>query len=397
MVSKSIKSPLGTAELDSTSWTPNCSCKIILYHAAPPEYFLLHPFYSVRRYFDPVLINNKKRPQPYIASQFVLTHPYPPESTAMSYFPSSTPHLPEEIFSSILDYLHPGAVWLFCRRVSRTWKEHVDGNIERYIHRYATVVKPLRIPPEEIVTEWNGREYLPVGRRADAIFLEIKATWNQSAFTFFIMLWYKGIEFPRELGKRDMNMDDWQETITFECSEGEMETIGDTFSITRVRNFMFPEFFDPHEKCPMDISRVPGTYTGMFGDYEVKYTIVERGGYCGLTINSITIPVRKLMTFSTPYKFQTLWSTSETMSPFSSFMSAEEEVARNDGSLKQMKPLCQWCFRILYNREIEMSMCETCASEFRRIVELDDPTTVDGRLASKIAVDTQMYSTQYSI
>lgn len=281
--------------------------------------------------------------------------------------------------------------------MSRTWKEHVDGNIERYIHRYATVVKPLRIPPESILTEWDGREYLPVGLRADAIYLEIKATWNLSVFTFFSVLWYKGIEFPRELGKRDMNIDDWQETITFECSEGEKETICDAFSITRMRNFMFPGFIDPREKCPTDIQCVPGTYTGMFGDYEFKYTIVEGNGYYGLTINSITIPVRKLMTFSTPYKLQKSSSTSETMSPFSSFMSAEEEIARNGGSLKQPNSLCQWCFRIVYDREVEMSMCEACAAELRRIVGLDDPTTADGGLASKIAVDNQTYGTQCTI
>lgn len=98
----------------------------------------------------------------------------------MSYFPQppGTIDIPEEIFFSIMRYLHPGTIWLFCRQVSQNWKRHVDANIERYFKHFVNVMKHEREKAEELCHSGELSDHLVSRLQADSLYVEV--SWAAS-------------------------------------------------------------------------------------------------------------------------------------------------------------------------------------------------------------------------
>jgi hypothetical protein len=229
----------------------------------------------------------------------------------MSYFPHlpNSTDVPEEVFFGMLKYLHPGATWLFCRRVSRSWKVHVDCNIERYIKHHASVLasEPARL-------KWIGRLGVGCGhlieQLADSLSVEVRWAEPQGEPWFCpswshlssLTLRFEEIELPSSDGER--NSDKWDEKITFRAES--LAIYGSELSISRIYHFMFPAFSPAiqEDMCMSEPFKV-GTHRFNFGDYVVEYTLTslpnDLSRFSALHIHTITIPVRSLMTFSTPH------------------------------------------------------------------------------------------------
>lgn len=232
----------------------------------------------------------------------------------MSYFPHlpNSTDVPEEVFFGILKYLHPGATWLFCRRVSRSWKVHVDCNIERYIKHHASVLasEPTRL-------KWIGCFGVGCGhlieQLADSLSVEVRwAECRSWSHLSSLTLRFKEIELPSNDGERDS--DKWDEKITFEGES--LAVYGSELSISRINHFMFPAFSPaiPEEMSMSEPLKV-GTHRVNVGDYDVEYTLTplpnDLSGVSALQIHTIMIPVRSIMTFSTPH---TLYKRSKVLS-----------------------------------------------------------------------------------
>src|SRR6202035_1469948 len=120
----------------------------------------------------------------------------------MSYFPRTPTFtdVPEEVFVSILKYLHPGATWLFCRQVSKSWKVHVDCNIERYIKHYNCLLASERA---RVIQSGETSDHLVQQLQADSLYVEVR--WTQFPGDVVeksssLVLRFKEVELPMDVG-----------------------------------------------------------------------------------------------------------------------------------------------------------------------------------------------------
>jgi hypothetical protein len=300
----------------------------------------------------------------------------------MSYFPQST-GIPEELFNSILSYLHPGAVWLFCRGVSRTWKNHVDANIERYIHRYATIAQRNRIPPHEVKFEWDGGRHVPVGLELGTLYVEIvgRQDGRDEIESCFVMLKFKKIDLPTNgRGSHDTAK------ITFETENNAGPMIWDDASrleILKIDNFMFPGFQPRASVLGVIACDKPGTHNAHWGHYEVKYTCAPAfvpHKMLALTIHQITIPVCHVLKFEErhvarrrPWALLPEWSEwREYVSPI--FARPEEE---REWTLCRPGRRCQQCYASLVADDRDMGICPKCQEEADQAESILEGCTVD--------------------
>ena len=227
----------------------------------------------------------------------------------MSYFPRppTFADVPEEVFVSILKYLHPGATWLFCRQVSKSWKVHVDCNIERYIKHHNCLLASERARVEELCQSGETSDHSVQRLQADSLYVEVR--WNQfpgdiEEKSSSLVLRFKEVELPMDVGVRDSNLDNWGEKVTF-MTEENLSVYGHALSILRIDHFMFPGFSPaaPDQRTMSDPFKM-GTHWVNYGAYNVEYTLSRIDGFndfSALSIHSITVPVCSLMTFSTPH------------------------------------------------------------------------------------------------
>jgi hypothetical protein len=236
----------------------------------------------------------------------------------MSYFPEveKATSFPEELFFEVLKHLHPGAIWLFCRRVSRSWKLHVDCNIERYYKHYTLVLKNEREERkrdrQRERKQYKSDKYIEspyvvnMNPESDTLRVEVKWRMNhQFESLSYILLRARDIEVSRS--GRDLSRDPWEETVVFAQDE-KVSIFGSQMAISDIRSFMFPGLQPEKQPDPLgspDYRKSPpplqvGSRTMKIGDYEVGYSFKPiLGGTHALTIETISIPFRLLMLFST--------------------------------------------------------------------------------------------------
>jgi hypothetical protein len=299
----------------------------------------------------------------------------------MSYFPRppTSADIPEEVFFSILKYVHPGATWLFCRQVSKSWKVHVDCNIERYIKHYNCLMASDRAEVEELCQSGERTDHLVQRLQADSLYVEVR--WNLGVVeekSSSLVLRFKEVGLPMDVGVRDS----WDEKVTFTAEEN-LSVYGHTLSILRIQHFMFPGFSPATQdhKTMSDPFKI-GTHWVKFGEYNVEYTLSRIDGFNGfsaLSIHSIVVPVRSLMTFATPHVVGTemVLSGSQCKLRYTSplFNTIDDErlflpenilAERKRDEYQRwkmsMKPLCEMCSINPLDRWCEMYGCEVCCS-----------------------------------
>lgn len=188
--------------------------------------------------------------------------------------------------------------------MSTAWKTHIDVNIERYFKAYATRLKSERDRTVQICRSGLKEDRLVQTLSADSLYVEIRWTkgeWDQHSLRSSLVLRFKSIEIPSPGAQRDLRLDKWDEKVTFAAEENVM-IYGYSLSIHTIEHFLFPGFTPATE--PPQISSEPlryGKHTGTFGNYIVEYTLVPFENMSAISIDVITVPLRHLMTFSTPH------------------------------------------------------------------------------------------------
>ena len=303
------------------------------------------------------------------------------------YFPCS-PSVPEEIFFEILKFVHPGAIWLFCRRVSRAWKGHVDVNIERFYKFHVGVVKFERERVGKICESGEPSGHLVQRLQADSLYVEIQwtdingdeARNSESS----VVLRFKEIELPAPDRTRDLRVQ-WDDRITFEPESKDIAVYGDALSFIRIEHFMFPGFAPAHPakhqpRYWLDFRKL-GTHNLQFDDYLITYTLHYISNVFhstrGLTINQVSVPIRSLLRFQTPHIVSTEISASGShvklrcMSPLFSTVDEERELLPENVLARRqkeeyekwrdgMKPLCGICEINPLDKWCENYRCEVC-------------------------------------
>ena len=297
------------------------------------------------------------------------------------YFPCF-PSVPEEIIFEILKFIHPGAIWLFCRRVSRTWKSHVDANIERFYKFHVDAVKFERERANRICGSEESCGHLVQRLQADSLYVEIR--WLQygqgtTSSLSSLSLQFKGIELPPPTGKRDLGAQ-WDERVTFEPELKEVMVYGSEFWLSRIEDFVFPGFApstSTKEQHTLSDVLKDGTHTIQYGNYLVTYTIrlFGPGSTCGLAINKISVPMRSLLLFRVPYLVATKISGSGSdaklryLSPLFNTVEEEGELLPENVFARQHREedekwrevlLCEICGVNPLDCQCEMLRCEVC-------------------------------------
>ena len=218
----------------------------------------------------------------------------------------SISELPQEILFSILKYLQPGAIWLFCRRVSRAWKLHVDVNIERYYKYYASALESERERLSRISpTSVSQRGHLDLGLQANTLYVLIELDSLEGlTHSYSLVVKFESIDMPIDIGTRDLTQDVWEEEVRF-VDMDKLQIEGVSFVFRRIDHFIFPGFATPIGDPDQPISTSPlefGSHTIMFGQYKIGYSITSGDNdYLILSIHYITVPLRSLMRFSKPH------------------------------------------------------------------------------------------------
>src|SRR5271170_6375874 len=193
------------------------------------------------------------------------------------YFPRSNSHIPEEIFFSIISNLQPGAIWLLCRQVSKSWKGHVDSNIERHIRGDAAKLKSERTQAQQSGVKGCSAQRL----QADSLY--VKILWateeeREPTYSSYLVLRLDSIDIPTDNGIRDLSKDTWDQKMTFKMEEN-IVVHGLSFQLAEVENFMYPGFRpvdDVKHSRWLDgrygIDGRYGTSVKDFGVYQVRYT-----------------------------------------------------------------------------------------------------------------------------
>jgi len=301
------------------------------------------------------------------------------------YFPRS-PSVPEEIFFEILKFVHPGAIWLFCRRVSGSWKHHVDENIERFYKFHVGTVKSERQRANEICASGETIGHLVQRLQADSLYVEIR--WVHSdgdaiPHSSSLALRFKAIELspPPSAETTDQGIQ-WDGNITFEMEVKDVMVYGNEFAVNRIEHFIFPGFVPSDRRdenpaaAPSDDLKL-GTHTLQFDVYGVTYTVHQFSSIRGLAIDHITVPLRSLLVFRSPHIVSTDISGSgsqaklQYLSPLFSTVEEERELLpenvlvrrqreENEKWEEGMKPLCEHCAINPLDRWCEMWRCEVC-------------------------------------
>jgi hypothetical protein len=293
--------------------------------------------------------------------------------------PENPTNIPEEIFFSIIKYLRPGAIWLFCRPVSRTWKTHVDSNIERYYRLHALTLKSEHERYEEMCRSENPTNNIEHKLQEDSLYLEI--LWNQCqegpVNPSFLVLKFQSIDIPEPHAMRDLSVDSWEEKVTF-ATEVDAPVFGTSFTIWRIEHFLFPGFVPANgqQVYPGSLFQL-GSHTIILGSYQVQYTLTSVGDMYSISIKSITVPLRTLMTFSTPHVVGAMPTLSRSADEFrhasALFDSVTDEVGYLPGSalaqrLREnyvpwqfdMVPLCEMCAINPLDQWCEAKRCQMC-------------------------------------
>ena len=300
------------------------------------------------------------------------------------YFPRS-PSVPEEIFFEILKFVHPGAIWLFCRRVSRAWRHHVDGNIERFYKFHVGVVKWERERVNQICASGEPWGHLVQRLQADSLYVEIRwvHAWGDALpHASSLALRFKEIELPP--GETTALGLPWDGKVTFEMEMPDTVTFGSHFAVIRIEHFIFPGFAPSRkDDCPAESEYLkPGTHTLQFDDYLVTYTLhftvfSNHSSIGCLTIDRISVPLRSLLVFPTPHLVSTDISGSgshaklQYLSPLFSTVEEERELLPENVLARRqreehekwregMKPLCEHCAVNPLDRWCEMWRCDVC-------------------------------------
>src|SRR5277367_477262 len=303
------------------------------------------------------------------------------------YFPCS-PSVPEEIFFEILKFVHPGAIWLFCRRVSRSWRGHVDVNIERFYKFHVGVVKFERDRVGKICESGEPSGHLVQRLQADSLYVEIRWTdlHREGGYRSesSVVLRFKEIELPAPDWKRDLRVR-WDERVTFEPDSKDIAVYGDVFSFSRIEHFMFPGFApsqppEQYQRHGLDLSKL-GTHSLQFGEYLITYTLNYISNFFsdtrGLTINQVSVPIRSLLRFPIPHIVSTEISASGShaklrcMSPLFNTVDEERELLPENVLARRqkeeyekwrdgMKPLCGICEINPLDKWCENYRCEGC-------------------------------------
>ena len=228
-----------------------------------------------------------------------------------SYFPDV--HVPDEVMFGILKNLPTGAIWLFCRGVSRVWKRHVDAYIERY---YCSYVESLKAERKRKKNQFGSRTCdwrWDKGRRADADTLYLELGWGDCINTdrrkSYLEFECCNVEIP-ELNERDLSIEDWNETVTFRAAVPKVVNSSyQWYDLPRMYHYLFPGFKQVEiEEGAFSWERAPplqqGTWVVSCGPYELayslRYSVSVQNEASLLLIHYITVPMRELLHFSSP-------------------------------------------------------------------------------------------------
>jgi hypothetical protein len=227
------------------------------------------------------------------------------------YFPGID--IPEEIFFEILKILHPGAIWLLCRPVSRAWRSHIDANIERY---YKAIAKRLSDSEAH-----DGIDYFDE-YQADTIVIHL--SWPEMSHRRLINdqtvpLRVSSIELPSGCRPRNSNVMNWKERVTFKAEENSVRTTG--LSVHFISRLLFPNFYPSKRPKRLELRKEEGTFTAKYSNYFITYKVEKRpegldddndpywmlNSERGLpkfnySIVEISVSVGELLTFRCPYR-----------------------------------------------------------------------------------------------
>jgi hypothetical protein len=225
----------------------------------------------------------------------------------------------------ILKHLQPGNIWSSCRAVSRSWKLHVDVNIERYYANGARQLKQrrdLRLGPQSPFDN----------ELRDSIVMDI-ITWSQSPASpgiysegrvvihrFLFQL--RHLDIPNYSSRREgIKMANWEERATFELTNiahpsmsvllarppGELEPpvlLGEYIRVkgiwpclySRTHNHAYSESLrmDRHS-----LALIPGNHQAQVGPYSLKYRserVSEKPEVSKIYLLEISVLVRDLFT-----------------------------------------------------------------------------------------------------
>lgn len=226
------------------------------------------------------------------------------------------------------------------------------------------------------------RFHLQRWTQADSLLVEVgwkqfarEVDWKSSS----VVLRFERVDVPMAMGVREMSSDKWVERVTFTAEEN-MTVYGEDLAIFRIENFMFPGFTPETSMTPsLSPALQVGTHTTMFNEYEIQYSIFHYNNTYGLSIHSISLPVRNLMLFSVPHLVgsEVIFSDSTAKIRYTSPLfntiidellslpsSILAERQRDDYSRwkDSMKPLCEICALEPLDRYCEMTLCEVCCS-----------------------------------
>jgi len=234
----------------------------------------------------------------------------------MPYFPISQSHVPEEVFANVLQYIHPGALWLFGRLVSREWRYHIESNIRRYIELYTrSLVGEERVSAATVSCTWIHSRYVPRDPLdVDSLFILVGSHDRVQSLTVFQVL-------------RMTNVDKSRDIVSFSPESNVVPIYGYGLYLLDIENFMFPGF---HNRNPLlsPAKLALGTNSVQFGDYDVRYTYRAVDFALELTILEVRISVEKLMRFSGGRVVKRGdWGRLDSLL----FDSAQEDVARRRG------------------------------------------------------------------
>ena len=223
----------------------------------------------------------------------------------MTYFPDfSRTKIPEEVFFEILKHLHPGAIWLFCRHVSRDWKVHIDSNVERYYKYYYLTPKSERSKFKGMVQFGHYQQSASEEPESDSLCVSIKWDLNFSGRgnLSYLLLKVRGIETLEGRKSKVLTTNEWDENVVF-TSEQEVPVFGAWMYIYEIRHLMFPGFernkrvlMSPFEARELFKRLRTGSHTIKIGDYQVQFTLGGPiAGVKTITIETVSIPFRTLM------------------------------------------------------------------------------------------------------
>jgi len=293
--------------------------------------------------------------------------------------PSSAPsspiqQLPAELLFSILKNLHPAAVWLLCRRVSRTWKALVEVSITRCYEHYAETMRAERDRVNKILPSDSPLGAFGARLHADAIVVEIGWTFGaDDPFNILpLALRFKSVEFGgsgEKLGG----------IVTF-TAEAEGWVHGTCLSIERITPVLYSGFADSpsypgHRPPPLPLTSIPNVercckvtkHSICFGGFELDFRFFVFNEILVIHVDTVRVPIRHLFLFQGPkiaLKSVDSLFTARLLSPIFNWPSDERRTRVEEIIVgRKIIRLLNWCEVCMVARkdvECEMNRCMIC-------------------------------------